>query len=78
MSVLSYQAGIDGRENYVEGDFDDDGNMKEPNSLVLQINLIGTINTAKLGIFYLRKNIGGGSIVLSASTAGMSSVTNLR
>ncbi|KAF3004670.1 hypothetical protein E8E14_002030 [Neopestalotiopsis sp. 37M] len=62
-------AGIEGRENYVEDDLDDDAELKAPKNLAIHINLIGVINTTRLAIHYLKKNSNGGSIVMTASAS---------
>lgn len=62
-------AGIGGRANYLEDHFDDKGELLEPNHLVFDVNLRAVVNTAYLGLHYLKKNSRGGSIVLIASAS---------
>lgn len=63
-------AGISGRANYISEEFDDQGNLKEPTTLVYDINLRGCINTAYLGVYHMRhQEPAGGSIVLTASAS---------
>lgn len=70
-------AGIDGRENYVGDDLDDGLDPKEPSNLVININLIGVINTTRLAIHYLKKRSNGGSIVMTASASCMGLVIHI-
>lgn len=62
-------AGISGRTTYLDEQFDDKGDLKEPNDLVYQINQKGCINTCTLALHYLRQQEGGGSIVVTASAS---------
>lgn len=50
-------------------EFDDDGELKPPNHIVFDINLAAVVDTVKLGIHHIRKNPGGGSIVVTASAS---------
>lgn len=61
-------AGISGRANYLESNYDASGDLQEPTSLVYDINLKGMINTAYLGLHYFQKQEPAcGSIVCTAS-----------
>ena len=62
-------AGISNKANYLEDKFDDQGELLEPDHLVFDINLKAVINTAYLGIHYIKKNPNGGSIALIGSTS---------
>ncbi|KAI3319893.1 putative 15-hydroxyprostaglandin dehydrogenase [Xylariaceae sp. AK1471] len=66
-------AGIAPKTDYVSMgiEFDDNGDLKEPTSLVLDINLKGVINTTTLGVHYIRQNANGGSVVVNASITGL-------
>lgn len=64
-------AGISPRANYLATEVDEKGQLKEPTSLVLDVNLKGVINTATLGIYYIRQQPEGGSVVISASIASL-------
>ncbi|RWA12559.1 hypothetical protein EKO27_g2572 [Xylaria grammica] len=65
-------AGIGPLANYVSGiELDGNGDPKEPTSLVLDVNLKGAINTATLGVHYIRQNPNGGSIVINISSTGL-------
>ncbi|KAB8338729.1 hypothetical protein FH972_021674 [Carpinus fangiana] len=63
-------AGISSPVNSIVDDvLDEQGALKEPDLKVLQVNLIGVVNTIKLAIHHLRKQQHPGSIVITASTA---------
>lgn len=64
-------AGIGPRANYLELETDDNGNLKEPSAEVLDVNLKSVVNTASLGIHYLKQQPEGGSIVLMGSSTGL-------
>ncbi|KAI1180975.1 short chain dehydrogenase [Nemania sp. FL0916] len=71
-------AGVVTSTDYVNGlEVDDEtGDPREPSSLVLDVNLKGVINTAALGVWYIRKGgegngKGEGSVVLNASSTGL-------
>ncbi len=49
-------AGIAATTSFVEDDVDENGDLVAPRLDVLNVNLIGCIYTAKLGVFYLKKN----------------------
>ncbi|KAI0912472.1 short chain dehydrogenase [Ustulina deusta] len=64
-------AGVGPETNYINGiELDDNGDPKEPNSVVLDVNLKGAINTATLAIHYIRQNPSGGSLVINSSSTG--------
>lgn len=62
-------AGISGRTTYLDEKLDENGDLLEPNHLVLEINLKAVANTCALAIHYLRRQEQGGSIVLTASAS---------
>ncbi|KAI0409354.1 short chain dehydrogenase [Xylaria palmicola] len=65
-------AGIGPKTDYVDGiELDESGDPKEPTHVSLDVNLKGVIDTATLGIHYIRRNAGGGSVVVNSSTTGL-------
>ncbi|KAI1253752.1 hypothetical protein MGN70_004145 [Eutypa lata] len=64
-------AGISPRANYLSTEVDEKGRLKEPAYLALDVNLKGVINTATLGIYYMRQQPEGGSVVISASVSSV-------
>ncbi|TGJ81273.1 hypothetical protein E0Z10_g7496 [Xylaria hypoxylon] len=65
-------AGVSPATDYVSGiELDDNGDPKEPTSLVLDVNLKGAINAATLAVHYIRQNPIGGSIVINSSVMGL-------
>jgi NAD(P)-dependent dehydrogenase (short-subunit alcohol dehydrogenase family) len=50
-------------------ELDEDGELKRPDHIVLDVNLAAVADTVKLGIHHIRKNPGGGSIVVTASAS---------
>ncbi|KAF9772074.1 hypothetical protein IL306_010242 [Fusarium sp. DS 682] len=64
-------AGIGPRADYLSSQLDQDGNLMEPSSQNLDINLKGVINTSTLAIHHLRQQAGGGSIVITGSATGL-------
>jgi short-subunit dehydrogenase len=59
--------GITSVTNFLEEEFDDDGEMLPPNNRALEVNLLGLINTVKMGVYCLKGNVNGGSVVITAS-----------
>ncbi|TQB74286.1 hypothetical protein MPDQ_005009 [Monascus purpureus] len=51
-----------------------DGELAEPAYLGLRVNLIVACNTVKLAICYMKKQVTGGSIVLTAPMASYSAI----
>lgn len=64
-------AGISIRADYLSTDLDENGDLKEPSFQSIDVNLRGAINTATLGVYYMRpeQQDGGGSIVITSSIA---------
>lgn len=61
-------AGISGRADYLKDNYDEAGELLEPETLTYDINLKGMINTSYLGLHYMQKQSPpGGSIVCTAS-----------
>ncbi|KAF1850537.1 NAD(P)-binding protein [Cucurbitaria berberidis CBS 394.84] len=65
-------AGIQPVTSLMEEDVDENGDLLPPKLDTLNVNLTGCIYTVKLGIFYLKKNPKGGSIVVTASASSFS------
>ncbi|KAI0190721.1 hypothetical protein EV127DRAFT_79136 [Xylaria flabelliformis] len=64
-------AGMGPKVDYVSDiKLDDNGDPKEPTSIVLDVNLKGTVNTATLAVHYIRQNPSGGSVVVNCSVTG--------
>ncbi|KAF5981584.1 levodione reductase [Fusarium bulbicola] len=64
-------AGIGPRTDYLSTRLDKNGDLVEPPSQVLDINLKGVINTSTLAIHHLRQQPGGGSIVITGSATSL-------
>ncbi|KAH7190340.1 hypothetical protein BKA60DRAFT_472528 [Fusarium oxysporum] len=64
-------AGIGPRADYLSTQLDQAGNLMEPSSQNLDINLKGVINTSTLAIHHLRQQAEGGSIVITGSATGL-------
>ncbi|KAF5255809.1 hypothetical protein FOXYS1_13754 [Fusarium oxysporum] len=64
-------AGIGPRADYLSTQLDQAGNLMEPSSQNLDINLKGVINTSTLAIHHLRQQVEGGSIVITGSATGL-------
>ncbi|KAK7549945.1 putative short-chain dehydrogenase [Phyllosticta citricarpa] len=60
-------AGIGPKTNLLRDNVDENGDLKEPDHQVLDINLKSVMNTAALACHYFKKDSRGGSIVLTAS-----------
>jgi NAD(P)-dependent dehydrogenase (short-subunit alcohol dehydrogenase family) len=64
-------AGIGPRANYLEILTDENGNLQEPVSETLDVNLKSVVNTACLAVHYMKQQAEGGSIVLMGSSTGL-------
>ncbi|OCK84199.1 NAD(P)-binding protein [Lepidopterella palustris CBS 459.81] len=62
-------AGISPKGSFMDDQLDENGELLAPNLRVMDVNLTGCMYTTKLGIYYLKKNDKGGSIVLTASAS---------
>jgi hypothetical protein len=62
-------AGIGRTFTLLEDDVDENGDLLPPNLKTMNVNLTGCMYTVKLGIYYLKKNENGGSIVMTASAS---------
>jgi NAD(P)-dependent dehydrogenase (short-subunit alcohol dehydrogenase family) len=65
-------AGIAPTMSLLEEDVDENGDLLPPKLNTLNVNLNGCMYTVKLGIYYLKKNSQGGSIVMTASASSFS------
>ncbi|KAH3947277.1 hypothetical protein HBI56_140580 [Parastagonospora nodorum] len=65
-------AGIAPTINLMEDDVDENGDLLPPKLNTLNVNLTGCMYTVKLGIFYLKKNPKGGSVVMTALASSFS------
>jgi NAD(P)-dependent dehydrogenase (short-subunit alcohol dehydrogenase family) len=65
-------AGISRTFTLLEDDLDENGDLLPPKLNTMNVNLTGCIYTVKLGIYYLKKNANGGSIVMTASASSFS------
>ncbi|KAF2816905.1 putative oxidoreductase,short chain dehydrogenase [Mytilinidion resinicola] len=62
-------AGVAKTTSLLDDELDDDGNLKAPDLITYNVNLIGCMYTTRLGVFYLKKNPKGGSIVVTGSAS---------
>jgi len=62
-------AGITSYANYLATDLDEAGDLLEPTSKTLDINLKACINTCTLAMHHMRQQSQGGSIVITASAS---------
>lgn len=64
-------AGVRPRARYLNFEEDENGDLKEPPHEVFDINLKSVINTAYLGVHYMKDQPEGGSVVLMASSSAI-------
>ncbi|KAL5118231.1 hypothetical protein ACEQ8H_003903 [Pleosporales sp. CAS-2024a] len=64
-------AGIGPRADYLSLASDDQGELLEPNKDTLDVNFNSVINTVILAAHYMKTQIDGGSIVITASSTGL-------
>lgn len=66
-------AGLGPRTDYLAMDVDENGDLKEPSTDVLDVSLKGVMNTVTLAMFYMRQQSQpqGGSIVVNGSAMGI-------
>lgn len=65
-------AGIGASTSLMEEDVDENGDLLPPKMDTFNVNLTGCMYTVKLGIWYLKKNEQGGSVVMTASGSSFS------
>ena len=64
-------AGVGPRANYLVLESDADGELMEPSTETLDINLKSVLNTAVLAVHFMKEQAEGGSIVLMGSSTGL-------
>ncbi|KPM35462.1 hypothetical protein AK830_g11093 [Neonectria ditissima] len=64
-------AGVGPRTDYLATEVDENGDLKEPSSVLLDVSLTGVINTTTLAMNYMREQPQGGSIVINGSSTGL-------
>lgn len=64
-------AGLGPRTDYLATDVDENGDLREPSTALLDVSLKGVMNTGTLAIYYMRQQPEGGSIVVNASVMGI-------
>ncbi|KAF2502316.1 putative oxidoreductase,short chain dehydrogenase [Lophium mytilinum] len=60
-------AGVAKTTSLIDDELDSNGNLKAPDLITYNVNLIGCMYTTRLGVFHLKKNPKGGSIVVTGS-----------
>lgn len=70
VDALIANAGVGEVEDFFLDTLDATGKLKQPRHTVLDVNLSGAMNCVKVAIHYMRQQERGGTIVLTASTAG--------
>jgi NAD(P)-dependent dehydrogenase (short-subunit alcohol dehydrogenase family) len=68
-------AGVSPRADYLSTTLDQNGDLIEPTSITLDVNLKAVVYTATIAVYYMRpeqQSPGGGSIVVVSSVAGIS------
>ncbi|KAJ4370914.1 hypothetical protein N0V86_008608 [Didymella sp. IMI 355093] len=64
-------AGVGPRANYLALETDAEGELIQPNTATLDVNLNSVINTATLAVHYMKSQKEGGSIVLMGSSTSL-------
>lgn len=62
-------AGIGPTITLLEDDVDDNDDLLPPRMETFNVNMTGCVYTVKLGLYYLKKNPNGGSVVMTASVS---------
>ncbi|KAH9870926.1 hypothetical protein J1614_006498 [Plenodomus biglobosus] len=65
-------AGIKPSFSLLEEDVDENGDLQPPSLATYNVNIVGVTYTMKLGLYYLKRNPRGGSLVLTASASSFS------
>jgi len=78
IDIVCANAGVTEVGKFLTNETEEDGEPKKPDLRTLNVNLIGTLYTVRLGVFYMRKNnieIGPtksrGLVICTASNAGL-------
>jgi short-subunit dehydrogenase len=77
VDIAIANAGISESESYFQDKLDAEGNLIEPNTAVIDVNLRGTVLFTKLAIWYMRKKKTGGSVVITSSATAYAPEQNL-
>ncbi|KFY36227.1 hypothetical protein V494_05201 [Pseudogymnoascus sp. VKM F-4513 (FW-928)] len=64
-------AGVGPRADYLSLAVDESGDLQEPSHQLFDISLKGLINTATLGVHYMKTQPEGGNVVLMGSSTGL-------
>jgi len=64
-------AGVAKTTSFIEDEVDENGMLKAPDLITYNVNLIGCMYTTRLGVFFLKKNPKGGSVVLTGSLSSI-------
>jgi len=67
VDLVFANAGIGETTNYFTDNLDSHGNLQEPSSTLMDVNLRGMLYTIKLAWFAMKQQKSGGSIVLTTS-----------
>ncbi|CAA9960626.1 Short-chain dehydrogenase/reductase SDR [Pyrenophora teres f. maculata] len=67
-------AGVGIGVTLLKDNVDDNGNLLPPKLDTFNVDLVGVMYTVKLGLHYLKKNPGGGSIIMTSSAASFTPV----
>jgi len=69
IDVVLANAGVGEIEDMFADKFDEAGKLLRPKYPVLAINLMGVVDCVKIATYFMKKQTGGGSIVMTGSTA---------
>ena len=71
IDIVVANAGIVERVEFLDEKVDEEGDLKEPDLSVLNVNLVGSMYTGKLALWWFKKNPRpGGALVLVTSVGG--------
>jgi NAD(P)-dependent dehydrogenase (short-subunit alcohol dehydrogenase family) len=73
IDIVIANAGIVERREFLDDSLTEDGELKEPDLSVLNVNLVGCMFTGKLALWWFKKNpTPGGALVMISSVGGYS------